>query len=998
MEFWAKLGILWGMSLAPALMIASLVPRTASSSALGKEFATAFLQNGLQQNSQGDFKLIISGYAPNTSVTVTMKRPTLRAEIQVNDGQTLFVKLPREVEMVGTGLFDNTVTVRADKVISILSVNNKPNSIDTTIVYPVTSLGTEYYIVTPTVGTDRYQEFAIIGWEEPTSVDVYLRGTVTFQGKTYHHGSKFSIALSPYQTVQLQSKVDISGTRIVSQKPVAVYSGHTCVSRHGPCDHVSEQLLPVSSWGTNFIVPSLPFDTEHDIVYVSTSQHTQVDARTGASKSIRTLSAARTAFFGLRSSTALSLSASSGIQVTFFGDGGTHSNFRYDPFFMAIPPVSSYCQAYNIYGQDQFENYALIIARSSETSGITLNKRPLRHLQWNPVPGTEFSWASHNLGSRSTAHIMEHPTSPFGLLSVGVGLAKAYGSPAVCAKDPCKTLQCRAKETCKMQNGQASCVHEYMGTCQVSMSQDIQTFDGLMIDLQDPCSYTLVKSCSGDSNLVPFIVGEKSSDTDSAFKMLLTHINVYDYNITISRGEDAQIMVNDAVPSLPATLRDGKIKISKNNGLPIIETDFGLQLTHDNNFTVVLTLPSSYYGATCGLCGNFNKDREDDMTYPNGTQASALMDWVNSWEIPDPACLEVCQGPCSACDKGQEELYGQEKYCGVISKASGGPFRACHSTVSPLEYFEECVLEMCLNRGDQGRLRQMVEAYAIACQEQGISTADWRTLYFCGLVHPIHRMNETPIPGSTLTSTLSPTGSVLYHYGTSQGDRKNDKLDDGSSSEITISVPFTFYGKPYRSLYVNNNGVVSFGVRVSQYTPHPFPLDGGSPFVAPYWGDVDNTKGGDIFWRQSQDPSLLRRCTEDINRYFPEVPFTTTWAFVATWDRVAYYGSTSSKVNTFQAVLATNQQNSFIMLNYASIQWTTGTGSGGHTATGLGGTPAQAGFDSGDKTNYYTIPSSRTPDIVNIAMTTNVGVPGRWVFQVDKLVVPASTERIECPL
>ncbi|XP_054855760.1 sushi, nidogen and EGF-like domain-containing protein 1 [Eublepharis macularius] len=252
--------------------------------------------------------------------------------------------------------------------------------------------------------------------------------------------------------------------------------------------------------------------------------------------------------------------------------------------------------------------------------------------------------------------------------------------------------------------------------------------------------------------------------------------------------------------------------------------------------------------------------------------------------------------------------------------------------------------------------------------------------------------------GSTLTSAQNPTGSLLYPYGTSQGDRKNDKIDDGSSAEISISVPFTFYTKPYHSLYVNNNGVVSFGVRVSQYTPNPFPLDGGSPFVAPYWADVDTRKGGDVFWRQSQDPSLLRRCTEDINRYFPRVPFTAVWAFVATWDRVAYYGSTSSKVNTFQAVLTTNRQISFIMLNYAGIQWTTGTASGGSASTGLGGTPAQAGFDSGDKINYYNIPSSRTPGIINIASTTNVGVPGKWVFQVDEFVVPAPTESVECAL
>uniref|UniRef100_A0A674JID2 NIDO domain-containing protein n=1 Tax=Terrapene triunguis TaxID=2587831 RepID=A0A674JID2_9SAUR len=142
---------------------------------------------------------------------------------------------------------------------------------------------------------------------------------------------------------------------------------------------------------------------------------------------------------------------------------------------------------------------------------------------------------------------------------------------------------------------------------------------------------------------------------------------------------------------------------------------------------------------------------------------------------------------------------------------------------------------------------------------------------------------------------------------------------------------------------VNNNGVVSFGVSVSQYTPDPFPLADGRPFVAPYWGDVNNNLGGDVYYRETQNPELLRRLTRDINQYFPEIPFTATWAFVATWDRVAYYGSTSQKVNTFQAVLANDGKVTFIMLNYGTIQWTTGTASRGDANNGLGGTPAQVG-------------------------------------------------------
>ena len=62
------------------------------------------------------------------------------------------------------------------------------------------------------------------------------------------------------------------------------------------------------------------------------------------------------------------------------------------------------------------------------------------------------------------------------------------------------------------------------------------------------------------------------------------------------------------------------------------------------------------------------------------------------------------------------------------------------------------------------------------------------------------------------------------------------------------------------------------------------------------------------------------------------------------------------------------------------IQWTTGDNSGGRS--GLYGTEALAGYTAGNRINYYTISGSRTSSIINIARTTNVGIPGTWMFKV----------------
>ena len=89
------------------------------------------------------------------------------------------------------------------------------------------------------------------------------------------------------------------------------------------------------------------------------------------------------------------------------------------------------------------------------------------------------------------------------------------------------------------------------------------------------------------------------------------------------------------------------------------------------------------------------------------------------------------------------------------------------------------------------------------------------------------------------------------------------------------------------------------------------------------------------------------------------------------------------QTNTFQCVLATSGVESFVIFLYADgrIQWTTGDSSGG--SRGLGGTEALAGINAGDGENFETIPGSRTTSIKNIYKTSNVGVPGIWIFKVD---------------
>ncbi|KAM8927032.1 alpha-tectorin-like [Pelodytes ibericus] len=210
--------------------------------------------------------------------------------------------------------------------------------------------------------------------------------------------------------------------------------------------------------------------------------------------------------------------------------------------------------------------------------------------------------------------------------------------------------------------------------------------------------------------------------------------------------------------------------------------------------------------------------------------------------------------------------------------------------------------------------------------------------------------------------------------------------DDGGSDKIHLPHVIKYFGQNFRDIYVNNNGAVSFREPVTQYTPDSFPIP-NTHLMAPFWADVDNELGGWVYYGERKDEETLQTISDDINSYYENLHFKALWCFLVTWDRVAYYGSESkSRVNTFQLVLCTDGHRCFSMFNYGELQWTTGTASGGDPKTGLGGTAAQAGFNTKDY--HFNIPFSRTPHVINLKSTSNVDVPGRWVFQVDDFKVP----------
>ncbi len=207
--------------------------------------------------------------------------------------------------------------------------------------------------------------------------------------------------------------------------------------------------------------------------------------------------------------------------------------------------------------------------------------------------------------------------------------------------------------------------------------------------------------------------------------------------------------------------------------------------------------------------------------------------------------------------------------------------------------------------------------------------------------------------------------------------------DDGSSAEIDLRPAFPnglmFFGERFHSLFVNNNGSVTFGGATGTFTPQRFPVS-GNRMIAPFWADVDTRGGGrparnGVYWDIS--PGQM----------------------VVTWHNVGYYSSHNDHENTFQIVIMSNEmldQDDLwkVQFRYNRCEWVTGDASGG--SGGFGGSPAQAGFDAGNGQTFEILPGSGTAGILQLCRTSNVGVDGIWEFDIylgtPQVTLPGSEE------
>ncbi|MGB8370636.1 MAG: nidogen-like domain-containing protein [Verrucomicrobiia bacterium] len=222
---------------------------------------------------------------------------------------------------------------------------------------------------------------------------------------------------------------------------------------------------------------------------------------------------------------------------------------------------------------------------------------------------------------------------------------------------------------------------------------------------------------------------------------------------------------------------------------------------------------------------------------------------------------------------------------------------------------------------------------------------------------------------TNLTVSTLPPGQGFFQLETSSTIRSGfdqqilDRNDDGSTGIVPMGFCIDFFGNSNATLYVNNNGNVTFIDPEWEYIPGDL-ASLGIEVIAPFWADVDT-----------------RNTNSDVVTYGTNIVDSHA-AFGVDWVNAGYFYEHADRLLSCQLVIIDRSDivpDDFDMeFNYDKIQWEWGDASEG--------VPPRAGFSDG--VNDYELPGSGVEgafldtNVVTglIYHNLNSSVPGRYIF------------------
>ena len=275
---------------------------------------------------------------------------------------------------------------------------------------PTENLGIEeyvYYAVSVEAYVRADASVVIVGTADGTNfaltvpVNSYIKISNNAQWTQLTPGTVYSYQINRLQIMYIAAfTTDLTGTKIVANKPISVFSGHECAwipDYVTACDNIVEQMLPTELWGKVHYIAPLSSRESYTIKILAEESSTsiQLHCSTVSEQKSYVLNAGSHITEKLTNEDFCVIFSTKKILVVQFSHGKSEDG-QGDPMMVLIPPTTHYTntiitstmQHPNINGYSHYLN-VIVIAEYFQTDEIFMTtggvNRSLGSYSWTPI-------------------------------------------------------------------------------------------------------------------------------------------------------------------------------------------------------------------------------------------------------------------------------------------------------------------------------------------------------------------------------------------------------------------------------------------------------------------------------------------------------------------------------------------------------------------------------------------------------------------------------------
>ena len=407
----------------------------------GQEFWLCFMQNYRSNNEEGN-ALILDLFITaqfDANVNIEIKALNYKKSIKVPARTVQSVQLPAAAELQTSEIIEPgmSVHITSDSPISVYGLNRRYQTTDTYLGLPTKVLGTSYRIMSYTMSSPLMPEFALVATEDNTLVTIVptvetvggQKANVPFN-VTLNKGDAYQVIAKIEYRAGL--KIDFTGSLVTSTKPISVYGGHQCAYVPSPppvvtaCNHLVEQIPPISSWGKHFFVGKLKKRSKYTWRVLANQDSTRIFVD---QKLIGFLNAGQ--YYEAISTQNIQVKADKPVLVAQYSQGFRNGDSIGDPCMILISPTQQFLSKYRFATpvNGEWDHFVNIVIPVQAINTLILDGKSVDPDLFSTIGITRYAIGAIQIpyGTHSISASM-----PFGMYSYGFGFGHdsfdAYGN------------------------------------------------------------------------------------------------------------------------------------------------------------------------------------------------------------------------------------------------------------------------------------------------------------------------------------------------------------------------------------------------------------------------------------------------------------------------------------------------------------------------------------------------------------------------------------------